>query len=216
MPLTPAEQKAFAFLQKKARKAEQQLADQGQLLDRLQDIVQQNQDAPAFIDQIPGRRVPYLDPVEITVPANSTQRLQGRASISQDGPFVIQAIALFYERTAGPYALSYKPATTVDQKMADQAMQLGNQFIFNNPIGVDFDIEITDSASDRNWQNIGFPSALCAEAVGYMYMLPVSYLADPNTVIRIYATPKIAQVNAGQLTAVLTGYKIVQGASYQP
>ncbi len=216
MPFNAEEKKFLNSLAAKARKQEMQLADQGALIDRLQDIIQQNQDAPAFIDQIPGRRVPYLETVEIAVPAHSTARLQGRASISQDGPFVIQAIALFFERTAGPYANAYKPATTVDQKMADQAMQLGNQFIFNNPIGIDFDIEIADTASDRNWQNIGFPSALCAESIGYMYMLPVSYLADANTIVRVYATPKIAQDYAGQLSVVLAGYKIVQGASYQP
>lgn len=216
MSLTPKEEEALKYLASKARTSDKRISDLEGLAEQLQSIIKKGQDAPAYIDQIPGRRVPHLGTVEITIPAASTARLEGRFPVAQDGPFVILGIALFYERTAGPYANKYVAATTVNLEMAEAAMQLGSMLIYNNPIGVDFDLEISDTASDREWQNIAFPSALCNEEAGFMYLFPIAYLASTNTIIKVFATPKVQQDFAGRLKVMLLGYKIVTGADYQP
>ena len=220
MSLTPAEQAKlisdYKFLAGAFRKQKKQLDDLSSVTEQLKGVIEQAGAAPAYIDQIPGRRVPYLHRVELLVAANSTARIEGRANITQDGPFVITGIMLLFERTAGPYNSKYYAATTIDLKMAEAVMSLGFQGLFNNPVGFDADIQITDTASDRGWQNIAFPSAICNAENAYTYMLPLSYLADQNTTVNIAATPKFTQDFAGTLHVMLLGYKIVQGASYQP
>lgn len=220
MSLSPADQakliKDYNFLAGAFRKQKDQLDDLTSVTEQLKGVIEQAGAAPAYIDQIPGRRVPYIHRVELLVPASSTARAEGRANITQDGPFVVTGIMLLFERTTGPYSSKYYSATTIDLKMAHAAMALGFQTLFDNPVGFDADIQITDTASDRGWQNIAFPSAVCNAENAYTYMLPLSYLADQNTTINIAATPKYVQDYAGTLHVLLLGYKIVQGASYQP
>lgn len=198
------------------RVASQKLQSMDQVIQELKSLIRAGADAPKYIENIPGKRVPYIAEIDITIAANSTTRTEGTYPVSQDGPFVATGLAAFWQRTTAPYNGIPGPATTVDLKIAPASQQLGFQNLFDTPVVGSFNFEIADSASDRNWQNQAFSSGILNAANGYMYMFPVSYLFPTNTVARVYVTPTVAQTVAGQVLVLLLGYKIVQGQSYQP
>ena len=198
------------------RKDRQSLADALKVIDELKAMARQSADAPTLISQIPGKRVPYLAQIEITITASSTARAEGTYPVSQDGPFVCTGAAMFWRRTTGAYTGWWGPATTVGQKMAAASQQIGFDTLFDNPIVHSFNVELTDTASDRQWQNQAFASAIFNPENGYMFMWPVQYLFPTNTVAKLAVTPTAAQSVAGVVAVILLGYKIVQGAGYQP
>jgi len=198
------------------RKDRQTLADALKVIDELKATMRQSTDAPTLISQIPGKRVPYMAAIDITISASSTTRAEGTFPISQDGPFVCTGAAMFWRRTSGAYTGWWGPATTVGMKIAPATQQAGFDTLFDNPIVHSFNVELTDTASDRQWQNQAFASALFNPENGYMFMWPVQYLFPTNTVAKVYITPTAAQSVAGVVEILLLGYKIVQGASYQP
>jgi len=194
----------------------QKLATMGQVVEELKSLVRAGADAPKYIENIPGRRVPYIAEIDITIASGSSARVEGTYPVSQDGPYVLTGLAAFWQRTTAPYNNYPGPATTVGLRMAPASQNVGFDNLFDTPVVGSFNLEIADSASDRNWQNQAFTSAILNPDNGYMFMFPVSYLFPTNTVARVYVTPTVAQEIAGQVLVVLLGYKIVQGQAYQP
>jgi hypothetical protein len=181
-----------------------------------QQRIQQGEAAPKWIEDIPGKRSPYMAGIEITITANSTARVEGTYTISRDGPFVVTGIHMVWQRTDAPYDGFWGPASTFDTRIATAGQQHGFAYLFDQVVVASFDVEIADRGSDRNWQNIAFASTLFSPQAGGTYVLPVAYLFDTNSVAEVTVAPTVAQTVAGTVLVELLGYKIVQGATYQP
>jgi len=185
-------------------------------IDEMKALIRAVNDAPKFIEEIPGRRVPYFATIDIIIAANSTAKAEGTYSVSTDGPFVCTGIAMFFQRTVAPYEGQWGPASTYDLKMAPASQQLGFNFLFDTPVVGSFDVEIAESGADRNWQNNPFASALFSQEEGGVYVLPASNLFARAGVVTVRVTPTLVQPVAGKVQIILLGYKVVQGDTYQP
>lgn len=185
-------------------------------MNEMRSLLESSGDSPKYIENIPGKRVPYMAGISITIGANSTSRAEGTYTVSRDGPFVCTALQMSWQRTSGAYTGWWGPATTYDARIAPASQQLGLGGLFDQVFVHSFDIEIADKGSDRNWQNIAFASTLFAPQAGGIYGLPISYLFDTNSVCEVKVTPTAAQEVSGKVLVELLGYKIVQGSTYQP
>lgn len=212
----PSPEEKLAALYAQQRKDRSQIKDLTQVVEELKSVVQVAADAPKWIEDIPGKRVPYIATIEINVDSGSLTRQEGQYPVTQDGPFVTTGMAMFWTRTSGAYQGYWMPATTFGLKMAHAEMGLGFGGLFDNPCVATFDVEIADSGSDRNWQNIAFASALFNPESGGIYMWPTAYMFATNSVARVYVTPTVAPTTDGTVAVLLLGYKIVQGVAYQP
>lgn len=187
-----------------------------QQMQEMKSLLEAAGDAPKYIENMPGKRVPYMAGISITIAANSAARAEGTFTVSRDGPFVVTALQMSWMRTSGAYAGWWGPATTFDSRIAPASQQLGLGGIFDQIMVHSFDCEIADKGSDRNWQNIAFASTLFSPQAGGIYGLPVSYLFDTNSVAEVKVTPTAPQNVSGKVLVELLGYKIVQGSTYQP
>jgi hypothetical protein len=200
-------------------------------LNKLEGFLTGMMNVPKFIEDIPGKRSPYFETIEIEFSAGSTAKREGTAPISTDGPFVCTGLHLAFQHTDGPYAGIWGPPTTMDTRLIvdDTLTTNGLLGIFDQPHVGSFTIEISVHGSDRLWQSAPVPSSLYSPQAGGAYILPASSLIGRNATIRLAATPDIAfsvlqtvgqepeLVNvATRLVGVFLGYKIVQGATYQP
>lgn len=212
----PTETEKLQALYAQQRKDRQQIKDLGKMIEELKSIVEVSADAPKWIEDIPGKRVPYIATLDIPVVSGSTTRVEGQYPVTQDGPFVTTGMAMFWTRTSGAYQGYWMPATTYGMKIAAASQQLGYGYLFDNPCVASFDVEISDSGSDRNWQNVSFASALFNPESGGIYMWPTAYMFATNSVARVFVTPTVAPDTSGTVAVLLLGYKIVQGVAYQP
>ncbi|MFH1645991.1 MAG: hypothetical protein ABIB11_06180 [Candidatus Omnitrophota bacterium] len=210
------DQQKLNALYAQQRADRQELAETKRTLEEMRAIIQQANDAPKWIENIPGKRVPYMAGITINIAASSTTRVEGTFTISRDGPFVCCAIHMVWKRTTGAYQNWWGPATTYDLRIAPASQQLGFSALFDQVIVHSFDVEIADRGSDRNWQNVAFASTLFSPQAGGVYVLPIAYLFDTNSVAEVALTPTAAQTVAGTVLVELLGYKIVQGATFQP
>lgn len=195
--------------QARVEAAEKQLAE-------VMTLLRQQANVPKWVEDIPGNRSNYFAVIEITIAANSTTKAEGTFTLSTDGPFVVCAIAMYFQRTASPYSGIWRPATAVEARIAPASQQLGFGFIYDDPVLGTFDVEFSTSGNDRNWQNSAFASALFAPSVGGCYVLPATQLLGRSSVTTCKVTPGVAQTVAGKVQCLLLGYKIVQGDTYQP
>lgn len=179
-------------------------------------------DAPKWIEQIPGRRVPYKAVIDLPVLANSGAKVDGVYNVSQDGPFVLTGIGLFYKRMnppspepPDPFAGIWGYATAAHARLLDTHPAEG--FLgLDQPHVTSGGLQITDRGSDRQWQNKEIPSALFSAEAGGIYVEPVACLFERDSVIEASFTPGVVVDYPGLVECVLCGYKIVQGQSYQP
>ena len=185
-------------------------------MNEMRSLLESSGDAPKYIENMPGKRVPYMAGISITIGANSTSRAEGTYTVSRDGPFVVTALQMSWQRTSGAYTGWWGPATTFDARIAPASQQLGLGGLFDQVFVHSFDVEIADKGSDRNWQNIAFASTLFSPQAGGIYGLPISYLFDTNSVCEVKVTPTAEQAVSGKVLVELLGYKIIQGSSYQP
>jgi hypothetical protein len=195
-------------------------------LEKLEGFLTGMMNVPKFIEDIPGKRSPYFETIEIFFNAGSTAKRVGSAPISTDGPFVCTGIHLAFQHTDGPYIGMWGPATTVDSRIvADAAQTQGLLGVFDQPHVGSFSVEITAHGSDRLWQSGPVPSSLYSPQAGGAYILPASHLFGRNATIQLAATPDfVFTIGSGQeaeeistkLVGTFLGYKIVQGATTQP
>lgn len=213
MATVQQQMQALYIQQRKDREA---MAQMQKALDEQKSLLESAGDAPKYIENIPGKRVPYMAGISITIEASSTTRAEGTYTVSRDGPFVITSLQMSWRRTSGAYQGWWGPASTFDMRIAPASQQLGLGGIFDQIVVHSFDVEVADKGSDRNWQNIAFASSLFSPQAGGIYGLPVSYLLDTNSVCEVKVTPNAAQTVSGVVLVELLGYKIVQGSTYQP
>lgn len=211
---TVEQKMAALYLQQ--RKDRAAMASMSKQMTEMRSLLEASGDSPKYIENLPGKRVPYMAGISIVIAASSTTKAEGNFTVSRDGPFVITAIQMSWQRTSGAYTGWWGPATTFDARIAPASQQHGLGGIFDQILVHSFDVEIADKGSDRNWQNIAFASTLFSPQAGGIYGLPVSYLLDTNSVAEVKVTPTAAQSVAGKVLVELLGYKIVQGSTYQP
>jgi len=175
-------------------------------------------DAPKWIEQIPGRRIPFWGIVDLTIAADSTSKVEGTYNVTEDGQFVVTGVGLFFRKTSGAYQGIWGYATAAGAKTSagTTGQQHGYGFLFDQPHVISGNLQIIDRGSDRNWQNREVASALFAPEAGGVFVLPVACLFDRNGVIEVGFTPGVSIPYTGAVQCVLCGYKIIQGQSYQP
>lgn len=180
-------------------------------------------DAPKWIEQIPGRRVPYKAVIDLPIDANSTSKVDGTFNVSQDGAFVLTGIGLFYKRMnppapnpPTPFAGIWGYATASAARIISVFPTASGFFGLDQPHITSGALQIIDRGSDRQWQNKEVASALFSPEAGGIYVEPVACLFDRDSVIEASFTPGVAVDYPGLVECVLCGYKIVQGQSYQP
>jgi hypothetical protein len=208
------DQRTAAAIKGLAAKAKTQEAQLNQLLA----LQKASVDAPKWIEQIPGRRVPFWGIIDLTISADSTAKVDGTYSVTEDGPFVVTGVALFFKKTSGSYAGIYGYANAAGSRIASGStgMQHGYQYLTDQPWVISGSLQIADRGSDRNWQNKEVSSALFSPEAGGVYVLPTACLFDRNSVIEVGFTPGVSIPYSGSVQCVLLGYKIVQGQNYQP
>lgn len=187
-----------------------------QVVNQLTELQKASVDSPKWIEQLPGRRVPFWAAIDLTIAADSTSAVSGNYNVTEDGPFVMTGVAAFFQRTTGAYAGHWGFANTADARIASVSQQHGFGFIYDQPNIISGDFKIVDRGSDRNWQNKELASALLSPEAGGVYVFPVACLIDRSSVIEVTFTPGVSIPQAGKVQMILCGYKIVQGSSYQP
>jgi hypothetical protein len=211
-PVTPNEAQLFQAL----RKSRGEIESLKQGMREIQTLLARNANAPKWIEDLPGKRVQYEGVIDVDITANSLSRVEGSYSVSTDGPFVITGIAMFYQRTEGPYSGVWAPASMLNSKIDAGNTGLGFLGLYDQPVVGSFDVEFAESGSDRNWQNNPFSSAIFAPSIGGVYVLPVGALIGRSALVLVRVTPTVAQGQEGKVQVILLGYKIVQGDTYQP
>lgn len=189
---------------------------QQQVIDQLMALQKAAADAPKWIEQIPGRRLDFKAPINLNIAANSNSKVEGTYSVSEDGPFVVTGVAGYFKKTEGSYAHVWGPISTLDARIATTGQQHGYQNLFDQPHLISGDISITDRGSDRKWESSDVSSALYSPQGGGAYVLPIACLFSRNSVIEVGFTPNPAVPYSGVVQMILLGYKIVQGATFQP
>jgi len=204
---------AAAFKQLAARTGTLQ-----QTVDQLMALQKAATDAPKWIEQIPGRRVPFHGGIDLAIEANNTAKVEGNYTVTEDGQFVVAAIGAFFQKTSGDPATKgiWGYASAADGRLAAPANPLGYAGIFDQPHIISGDFTIVDRGSDRRWENRDISTALFSPQAGGVYVLPVSCLMPRNAVIEVGFTPSKAIPYTGKVQMVLLGYKIVQGSTYAP
>jgi len=192
------------------------VATQEQYINQLMALQKAAVDAPKWVEQIPGRRVPFHAPINLSIEADSTSKVEGTYSVTEDGPFVVTGIACFFKKTSGAYANIWGHATASTARIAQAGQQHGYQYLFDQPHIISGDFNITDRGSDRKWESADVSSALYSPEGGGAYVLPIACLFGRNSVIEVGFAPNPSIPYTGTVQMILLGYKIVQGATYQP
>jgi hypothetical protein len=185
-------------------------------IDQLQGFMRGMQNVPKWIEEIPGKRSPYFAVIVLNFAADSTARQDGVHNISTDGPFVCTGLALFFQKTSGAYQGVWGPATAFGSKIAFTGQQHGYGYLFDQPNCSSYTVEVTDEGSNRMWQNLPVASGLYSPQAGGAYILPASHLFGRNSTIRLAMTPDVSMPYTSRVQGVFLGYKIVQGAVFQP
>lgn len=171
---------------------------------------------PKYIDDIPGMRSPWFEPIEITIAANSTAKREGTATVSTDGPFVVTGVMLFHKKTSGAYANIWGPATAFDARIPPVGQQHGFAYLFDQPHCASYTVEITVHGADRLWQGLPLASAVFSPQAGGAYILPAAHLVGRNSTIRLAVTPDVSMPYTATVQGIFLGFKIIQGAQFQP
>lgn len=201
---------------KAMRALDSRTKQQQQFIDQMMALQKAATDSPKWIEQLPGRRVPFMAPVNLTIEADSTSQVSGTYSVTEDGPFVVTGVAIFFKKTSGAYANIWGHGAASCARIAPTGQQHGYGYLFDQPHVISGDVAITDRGSDRKWESADVASALYSPEGGGAYVLPIACLFGRNTVIEVAYTPNPAIPYSGTVQVILLGYKIVQGATYQP
>lgn len=211
--MPPLDQNGMAAAIRRVHEDNQQLK---QVVQQLQGFITGMQNVPKWIEDIPGKRSPYFEVIDIAFSANSTAKREGTTTVSTDGPFVCTGIFLAFAKTSGAYTGAWGPASAFDARIATIGQQHGFMNLLDQPHCSSFSVEITAHGSDRLWQSASVSSALYSPQSGGAYILPASHLFGRNSTIRLALTPDVEMPYASKVQGVFLGYKIVQGAVFQP
>jgi hypothetical protein len=171
---------------------------------------------PRWIEEIPGKRQPHFEVIEILLDADSAAKKEGTTTVSIDGPFVCTGVALYFQKTSGAYANIWGPATAFGARIPTTGQQHGYAYLFDQPHCSSFTVEITAHGSERLWQSKPVASALYSPEAGGAYILPASHLFKRASTIRLAVTPDVSMPYSGKVQGIFLGYRILQGYNYQP
>lgn len=157
--------------------------------------------APTFIEDIPGKRVPYTYVAQGTF--TTTARTAITFQVSQDGPFVTTYLTAHWRPTAGANAGTWRPISQLGQLYAGAATD-----------GVNFEYEIQAGGADRNWQNLPRASKDLFSDGDRPHYLGIGGFHERNETVIINITMLVAPTNAGLLKLEFHGYKILQPIAF--
>jgi len=185
---------------------------QAQLLGMIKNLT----NTPRWVEEIPGKRQPHFEVIDITFASNSVAKREGTTTVSIDGPFVCTGVAIYFAKTSGAYANIWGPATAFGARISQVGQQHGFGNIFDQPHCSSFTVEITAHGSERLWQSRPVASALYSPEAGGAYMLPASHMFKRASTIRLALTPDVSMPYTSKAQGVFLGYRILQGYNYQP
>lgn len=155
----------------------------------------------ARVEDSPGRKKPFIFPVQFPLVVGSVQPVPRTVSISQTGPFVCTALAAQWLITANG---RFRPiSSVVDNEQ-------------NPPVvnGVNFVYEITTAGSGWRWQQEPIPSSMLYSNYDRPKYLEVPEYIEPNEALFITITPIVAPAATGTLYFDLIGFRIFDTSRY--
>lgn len=186
---------------------------------------QARQPSAKYVEDIPGRREPFIYSIDFTFETtNATATPAAQSStftVSQDGPFVATGVTAVYRVTSPTTQASFgrwRPVSSADP--AFTITELGTaQGVADAPF--DFEIEISDSGSNRNIQNNPIPSHLLGRGREFWWNFDAGWFLERNSAVRAVVTPLHPIGTASTTTDYLLrvsfpGYKILQPIDYKP
>jgi|SRR5579871_1145826 len=195
-----------AFLQQLA-------ADQKQLADDLAALQQAS--APPQPGLPPcTKQQNFSYSVEIALKQGTTARTPGTFTTSTDGPFVALAVQCAWRETKGAYAGRWLPPSSEEAWL--RAMSTFNFANPPRPDTIDFEYEVTDGNSDRNWQDKPVPSSFLYSVAGQPAFLPVPAVIAINSTVTVAVTPVRPVTEEGILKFTFWGYKALGCPTVNP
>lgn len=170
-----------------------------------------------YIEDIPGKRVPYLYGVniEFATAATAPARTTGTITISQDGPFVAVDIWVTWRVTlTGDANIGrYFPVSSGDPHSGVVLVVAGaGNDTFRDDM-VDFLIDFTDAGADRQLQNIPIPGHFFQDRP---LRLNVPWFLERNSAVTVGVSQLRGIDSTGILNINLVGYRILQPIDYRP
>jgi hypothetical protein len=151
------------------------------------------------------KQQPFAYSVEIPLAQGANSRTPGTFTTSQDGPFVALAIMAAWRETQGAFAGRWLPPSS--EEVYIRAIASYNFSSAPRPDVVDFEYEVSDGNSDRNWQDKPVPSSFLYSVNGQPALLPVPGVFATNSTITVAVTPIRPVTAAGILKFTFWGYK---------
>lgn len=170
---------------------------------------------PVYVEDIPGKRVPYTQVAQGTFSATSANtRTAITFQVSQDGPFVCTWVSAYWRVTSGSPTGGQGRWRPISSLFALQPDGAGGTFTV--PDVVDFEYEVQQGGADRNWQNIALSSRdLYGEhADTRPHYLGIAGFLERNEVVTINVTMTRNPTTEGLLKFHFVGYKILQPISF--
>jgi hypothetical protein len=143
--------------------------------------------------------------VEIPLAQGANSRTPGTFTTSQDGPFVALAVSAAWRETQGAFAGRWIPPSS--EQVYIQAIASYNFTSAPRPDVTDFEWEVSDGNSDRNWQDKPIPSSCLSSNAGQPTLLPAPGVFSTNSTITVAVTPIRPVTAAGILKFTFWGYK---------
>jgi hypothetical protein len=151
------------------------------------------------------KQQPFAYSVEIPLAQGANSRTPGTFTTSQDGPFVALAIMAAWRETQGAFAGRWLPPSS--EEVYIRAIASYNFSSAPRPDVVDFEYEVSDGNSDRNWQDKPVPSSFLYSVNGQPALLPVPGVFATNSTVTVAVTPIRPVTAAGILKFTFWGYK---------
>jgi hypothetical protein len=163
--------------------------------------------APPSTPGLPActKQQPFAYSVEIPLAQGANSRTPGTFTTSQDGPFVALAIQAAWRETQGAFAGRWLPPSS--EELYIRAIASYNFTSAPRPDVVDFEWEVSDGNSDRNWQDKPIPSSFLYSVNGQPALLPVPGVFATNSTVTVAVTPIRPVTAAGILKFTFWGYK---------
>ena len=174
---------------------------------------------PRFIEDIPGKRVPYTYGVNLQPAAGAawtTALVSGVVTISSDGPFLATGLVAAWRPTTGTSVVGaiamtgrWRPISSTNAIVSDGAASL-----IALPDAVDFTWNYSEAGSDRARQNIDRSSVELFSNQDRPCYLPIADFFERNTAVTVNVTMLRAPTNAGVLWFGFAGYKLLQPIAF--
>ena len=180
--------------------------DQAQLATDL-DALKQASQPPSQPPGLPAcqKQQTFAYSVEIPLAQGANSRTPGTFTVSQDGPFVALALQAAWRETQGAYAGRWLPPSSEEVYL--RSVATFNFAMPPRPDVIDFEFEISDGNSDRNWQDKPIPSSFLYSVGGQPAYLPVPGVFATNSTVTVAVTPIRPVTAAGILKLTFWGYK---------